>query len=71
MSILFIFIIAIGMAMDGFVVSLTQGMSLDRKKLIILSIKIGVTIGVFHGIMLMIGYFLGSCFQNYVLNYEH
>ena len=41
MSILFIFIVAIGMAMDGFVVSLTQGMSLDKKKLVLSSIKIG------------------------------
>lgn len=51
MSILFIFIVAIGMAMDGFVVSLTQGMSLDKKKLVLFSIKIGGLIGLFHGIM--------------------
>lgn len=71
MSILFIFIVAIGMAMDGFVVSLTQGMSLDKKKLVLSSIKIGGVIGLFHGIMPVGGWLLGGCFQSYVFHYEH
>lgn len=71
MSILFIFIVAIGMAMDGFVVALTQGMSLDKKKLVLSAIKIGGVIGLFHAIMPIVGWLLGSYFQSYVLHYEH
>ncbi len=71
MSILFIFIIAVGMAMDGFVVALTQGMTLNKKKLIISAIKIGGAIGVFHALMPILGWLLGSCFQNYVSHYQH
>ena len=63
-------LLAIGLSMDAFAVSVTNGMC---KK----NIKFGwtflmaLTFGVFQGIMPVIGYFIGSKFSRYVSKYDN
>ena len=70
MSFLEIFLIAIGLAADAFAVSVCFGLSMkkfDLKKGII----VGVYFGFFQGLMPVIGYFLGTTFENIITKIDH
>lgn len=70
MNILEIFFIGIGLAMDAFSVSVCKGLSmkkLDIRKALIISIYFGV----FQGVMPLIGYFLGSTFEDLISEIDH
>lgn len=70
MGILELFLIAIGLAMDAFAVSVCKGLSfkeMSYKKAII----IGVYFGVFQALMPAIGYFLGTTFESLVTQIDH
>lgn len=70
MSILEVVLIAIGLAMDAFAVSICKGLSMKKmswKK----SLVVGAYFGVFQGIMPVIGYFLGSTFESMVTQIDH
>lgn len=70
MEIFELVLIAIGLAMDAFAVSVCKGISLkqmDWKKAII----VGSYFGVFQALMPTIGYFLGASFENLVTKADH
>lgn len=70
MSLLELFIIAVGLSMDAFAVSVCKGLSmprLNRKHALI----IGAYFGGFQALMPLIGYILGSRFQEAITAYDH
>lgn len=70
MGILEILLIAIGLAMDAFAVSICKGLSMKEmqwKKAII----IGLYFGIFQGGMPVIGYLLGTSFESLVTKIDH
>ena len=70
MGIAELIILSIGLAMDAFAVSICKGISMkkmDWKKAII----IGLWFGAFQAIMPLIGYLLGSTFEQVVKNVDH
>lgn len=70
MTIIEILLIAIGLAMDAFAVSICKGLSMKKmnwKKALI----VGVYFGIFQALMPIIGYFLGSTFEDLVTHIDH
>lgn len=70
MTILEILLIAIGLAMDAFAVSICKGLSMKKmnwKKALI----VGIYFGIFQALMPIIGYFLGSTFEDLVTHIDH
>ncbi len=68
MNFITLFLISIGLAMDAFAVSLTEGISL-RKLHIKYIVKVAIVFGVFQGIMPLIGWSVGSLFYSYFEKY--
>lgn len=62
--------IAVGLAMDAFAVSVCQGLKLPKLK-IKDALVIGFTYGLFQGMMPMIGYFFGIQFEKYITSIDH
>lgn len=63
-------LIAFGLAMDAFAVSICKGLALkkiDFKKCCI----VGLWFGGFQGLMPLLGYFLGKNFKKYIENVDH
>ena len=70
MGMIEIILIAIGLAMDAFAVSVCKGLAtktLKKKHLIIT----GLWFGGFQALKPTIGYFLGSTFQKYITSVDH
>ena len=70
MGILEVVLVAIGLAMDAFAVSICKGLSMKKmswKKAII----VGGYFGIFQGLMPVIGYFLGTTFESLVTKIDH
>ena len=70
MELLEILIIAVGLSMDAFAVSICAGLSirkLEFKKELI----IGLYFGIFQGVMPLIGYFFGSQFADKIMAFDH
>ena len=70
MSIIEILLTSLGLAMDAFAVSICKGLSMkkfDIKKGLI----IGMYFGLFQGLMPLIGYLLGSAFQDVITTIDH
>ncbi len=70
MGLIEIFLIGIGLAMDAFAVSICKGLSmkkLDLKKTTIIAIYFGG----FQALMPAIGYFLGTTFEDFVVQVDH
>ncbi|MBQ6991983.1 MAG: manganese efflux pump [Clostridia bacterium] len=70
MGILEVVLIAIGLAMDAFAVSICKGLSMKKmscKKAII----VAGYFGIFQGLMPVIGYFLGTTFESLVTKVDH
>lgn len=65
-----LFVIAIGLSMDAFAVSICKGLSLGKIKLKHMCI-VGLWFGGFQALMPAIGYFLGSFFADMVSKYAH
>ena len=65
-----VLLIAIGLAMDAFAVSICKGLSMKRmswKKAIV----IGLYFGIFQALMPVLGYFLGTTFESLVTQIDH
>lgn len=63
-------LLAIGLSMDAFAVSICKGLAMDRitwKK----AAAVGAWFGVFQALMPAIGYFLGSAFEAYITSIDH
>lgn len=70
MGILEILLVAIGLAMDAFAVSICKGLAMkkmDWRKAII----VGLYFGIFQALMPVIGYFLGTTFESLVTRVDH
>ena len=70
MSIIELFLLAIGLSMDAFAVSVCAGLTLPKanmKKALI----IGVYFGVFQAIMPVIGYMVAKLFAEKIIAYDH
>lgn len=70
MSILDLFILAVGLSMDAFAVSVCKGLSLGKIKPKHMYIA-GAWFGGFQALMPLIGYFLGSFFAEMIEKYDH
>ena len=70
-----LFLIAVGLSMDAFAVSVTNGMcgikKLKGKSLVGWWLGTGLCFGLFQGLMPTIGYALGSTFAQYVSAFDH
>lgn len=70
MGILELFILAIGLSMDAFAVAICKGLAtykVNKKQMIIT----GLWFGGFQALMPLIGYFLGTAFEKYVVAIDH
>ena len=70
MSALELFIIAVGLSMDAFAVSVCKGLSMGKLR-IKNALVIGLYFGGFQALMPALGYLLGSYFQNAITAYDH
>ena len=70
MSILSVFFIAVGLAMDACAVSVSNGIALKkvRRKD---ALKMALFFGLFQFFMPLVGYFLGSTVRQYIEAYDH
>lgn len=65
-----LFILAVGLSMDAFAVSICKGLSLGNIKVKHMCIA-GAWFGGFQALMPLIGYFLGSFFAESITKYSH
>lgn len=70
MDIFTIIIIGIGLAMDAFSVSVTDGIILKKPRLSS-AVKIALFFGGFQFLMPVLGYLLGSAFARYITAFDH
>ena len=70
MGLLELFILAVGLSMDAFTVSVCKGLSTQKLKTKHYLI-IGAWFGGFQALMPTIGYFLGSTFEKYITSFDH
>ena len=70
MGILELFLLAVGLSMDAFAVSICKGLSCNKLKPSNY-VVIGVWFGGFQALMPTIGYFLGSAFKKYINSFDH
>lgn len=70
MGLLELFILAVGLSMDAFAVSVCKGLSTQKLKAKHF-IAVGAWFGGFQALMPAIGYFLGSRFEKYITNFDH
>ena len=68
--ILDLFLIAVGLSMDAFAVSICKGLAVCRVKLKHMLLA-GLWFGFFQALMPLIGYYLGSAFESYIKNFDH
>lgn len=70
MSLISLFLLAVGLSMDAFAVSVCKGLALkkiDLKKACI----VGLWFGGFQALMPAVGYLLGSRFEKYITSIDH
>ena len=65
-----LFLIAVGLAMDAFAISICKGLSLRKIRIIHMIIP-GLWFGSFQALMPVIGYFIGTLFAEKVQRYSH
>ncbi len=70
MNFIELFIIAVGLSMDAFAVSICKGLSVKRIQPIH-PLTVGVYFGGFQALMPLIGYFFGIRFQALIANIDH
>lgn len=70
MNLLELFIIAVGLSMDAFAVSICKGLSL-RKLYFKNALTVGLYFGIFQGGMPLLGYILGVQFQDKITAFDH
>ena len=70
MSLWELFLIAVGLSMDAFAVSICKGLSVGKVK-IKHALICGAWFGAFQAIMPSIGYLLGTQFEKYITAFDH
>lgn len=70
MGIIELFVLAVGLSMDAFAVSVCKGLSLGKisKKHMVIA---GAWFGGFQAIMPLVGYYLGRFFTDVITEYDH
>ncbi len=64
------FLLAIGLAMDAFAVSISNGLTM-KKIMLRHALAIAGAFGIFQAIMPLLGYFLGSSFAEFISRWDH
>lgn len=70
MSLIELFVIAVGLSMDAFAVAVGKGLTMRKagfKKML----TVGLYFGVFQAVMPLIGYFAGSLFAGLITSFDH
>lgn len=70
MSLLTLFITAVGLSMDAFAVSVCKGLAM-KKLSVKKAVLIGLWFGGFQALMPTVGYLLGTRFEKYVTSIDH
>jgi putative Mn2+ efflux pump MntP len=70
MNLIELFLLAVGLSMDAFAVSICKGLSVRELKLRH-ALLAGLYFGGFQALMPVIGYFAGSCFADMISSYDH
>lgn len=70
MGVFELFVLAVGLSMDAFAVSICKGLALKECKLK-KAMVCGVWFGGFQALMPAIGYFLGNQFKKYITSIDH
>lgn len=70
MGIIELLLLAVGLSMDAFAVSICKGLSMKTLKLNGILI-VGIWFGGFQALMPLIGYFLGTAFEQYITTFDH
>ena len=70
MGLVELFLLAVGLSMDAFAVSVCKGLSTQKLKWKHY-LTIGLWFGGFQALMPTIGYFLGSTFEAYITSVDH
>ena len=70
MGLLELFILAVGLSMDAFAVSICKGLALPKINLRSAGI-VGLWFGAFQALMPLIGYLLGVNFREYIVSIDH
>ena len=70
MSLIELFLLAVGLSMDAFAVSICKGLSVGRVRPVHM-LTAGLWFGGFQALMPTIGYFLGSTFEQYITAFDH
>ena len=65
-----VFVLAIGLSMDAFAVSICKGISIGKAG-VKHALIAGIWFGVFQALMPVIGYFLGVQFERYIQRIDH
>lgn len=70
MSVIELFLIAVGLSMDAFAVAVCHGLSMkkaDYRK----ALAVGLYFGIFQAAMPLIGYLVGAQFSNLIVDFDH
>lgn len=70
MSIIELFLIAVGLSMDAFAVSIGNGLSM-KKNQPKAALAIALSFGLFQALMPTLGYFLGTAFEQIIREFDH
>ena len=70
MSILELFVVAVGLSMDAFAVAVCKGLAMPKVTVKRAGI-VGAWFGGFQGLMPLIGWLLGTQFADYITAYDH
>ena len=70
MSLMELFLIAVGLSMDAFAVSVCKGLSV-RKATVKHALCVGLYFGGFQALMPLIGYLLGTQFESFITSVDH
>lgn len=65
-----LFVVALGLSMDAFAVSICKGLSVSELK-VKHAVVTGIWFGGFQGLMPLAGYFLGRQFERYITSIDH
>lgn len=71
MSIFSICMIGIGLSMDAFAVSIAKGMTLSKQQLLRYTFLLAICFGFFQALMPLLGWWMGSYFQNIIASFDH
>lgn len=70
MGIIELLLLAVGLSMDAFAVSIGNGLTM-KKSSIKAALAIALSFGLFQALMPTVGYFLGSTFENVIKEFDH